>query len=112
MLKQHHAYTLTVVWGYDCFISRIQPFHLKAPARKRCVVLCLDWCLACSVLMLCTGPPPVVAPQMDISPEDEAAIGRLEQLGFHRALCIEAFFICDKNEEMAANYLLNHGDDL
>lgn len=58
------------------------------------------------------GPPPVVAPQMDISPEDEAAIARLEQLGFDRALCIEAFFTCDKNEEMAANYLLEHGDDL
>ena len=62
--------------------------------------------------MRCSGQPPVAAPQIDISPEDEAAIGRLEQLGFDRALCIEAFLICDKNEEYAANYLLEHSDDL
>ena len=43
------------------------------------------------------------ASQINISLEHEAAIGKLEQLGFDRVLCIEAFLIYAKNEEVAAN---------
>lgn len=42
---------------------------------------------------------------VELSEEDQAAINRLAALGFDRNMCIEAYLACDKNEEMAANYL-------
>jgi len=39
-----------------------------------------------------------------VTPEEKGAIDRLVALGFNRQLAIEAFFSCDKDEAMAANY--------
>ncbi|KAF5479888.1 hypothetical protein F2P56_000671 [Juglans regia] len=43
-----------------------------------------------------------------VTPEERQAIERLEAMGFDRALVLEVFFACNKNEELAANYLLDH----
>ncbi|XP_068661901.1 ubiquitin receptor RAD23c-like [Aristolochia californica] len=46
-----------------------------------------------------------------VTPEERAAIERLEAMGFDRALVLEVFFACNKNEELAANYLLDHSHE-
>ncbi|KAL6529906.1 Ubiquitin receptor RAD23d [Orobanche minor] len=43
-----------------------------------------------------------------VTPEEQEALERLEAMGFDRDLVLEVFFACNKNEELAANYLLDH----
>ncbi|GFP96603.1 ubiquitin receptor rad23d [Phtheirospermum japonicum] len=49
---------------------------------------------------------------VQVTPEERAAIERLAAMGFDRALVLEVFFACDKNEELAANYLLDNMREL
>ena len=58
------------------------------------------------------GPQRIAIP---ITPEDRAAINRLTAMGFPEPLVIEAYLACDKNENLAVNYILQrmeefHGD--
>ena len=45
----------------------------------------------------------------NITDKDKSIINRLKELGnFNEAEVIQAYFACDKNEEMTANYLFEH----
>jgi len=46
---------------------------------------------------------------VQLSPEEDAAVQRLCDLGFDRPSAAQAYLACDKNEELAANFLFDQG---
>lgn len=44
---------------------------------------------------------------IELTSQDEEAISRLCELGFERAIVVQVYFACDKNEEIAANMLFS-----
>jgi hypothetical protein len=72
------------------FIQDTTPILSKSLKRKRLEVR-LNWNLSSNVSWSLIG-----------------MFKRLKVMGFDGALVLEVFFACNKNEELAANYLLDH----
>ena len=54
-------------------------------------------------------PPGTVS--ASLTEEDDEAVQRLFRLSFDRQAVIDAYFACDKNEELAANFLFDQSED-
>ncbi|KAK7745640.1 UV excision repair protein rad23 [Diatrype stigma] len=57
------------------------------------------------------APLPPGAQAISVTEEERDAIERLCRLGFDRDAAIQAYFACDKNEELAANFLFDQPPD-
>eukprot|EP00930_Biecheleria_cincta_P022484 TRINITY_DN1640_c0_g2_i1.p1 TRINITY_DN1640_c0_g2~~TRINITY_DN1640_c0_g2_i1.p1 ORF type:complete len:444 (+),score=133.03 TRINITY_DN1640_c0_g2_i1:104-1333(+) len=58
------------------------------------------------------GMPGGGAGVIRLTEEESAAVGRLVEMGFERNAAAQAYLACDKNEELAANFLFdNAGQD-
>jgi len=58
------------------------------------------------------GGAPPGSQVIRLTEEEGAAVDRLASLGFDRNMAAQAYLACDKNEEMAANFLFDNGDGM
>jgi len=58
-----------------------------------------------------TGARPPQVPVRRLTAEQTAAVDRIVEFGFSREKAVEAYLVCDGNEELAVNYLLREQDD-
>jgi UV excision repair protein RAD23 len=54
-------------------------------------------------------PQPPQQPTIELSEDDNTNINTIMQMGFTRNQAIEAYLVCNKNVEMAINYLFDQG---
>merc|ERR1712019_191429 len=56
------------------------------------------------------GAPPNRPGVIQVTQDEKQAIDRLKAMGFSEHQALEAYMVCGKNEELAANYLFDNPD--